>query len=172
MLKIFVNTWGNYNENGADGGAWLTLPMNEQDLADKLDEIAARMGDTDPEWAIHDYEWTDGTSFAEVHENDNVFTLNDTCQQADNLDAYELDEIAAAVEAFGYTFAEAMDKQQGGCFIFYPGQDLEEVAAVIAEDYFTKNMPKFLLDYFDYAAFANDLACEGYTETQYGVIAE
>ena len=23
ILEIFVNTWGNYNENGADGGEWV-----------------------------------------------------------------------------------------------------------------------------------------------------
>lgn len=28
MLKIYVNTWANYNENGAGGGRWITLPMD------------------------------------------------------------------------------------------------------------------------------------------------
>lgn len=32
MLNIFVNTWGNYNENGADGGEWITLPMEPEEL--------------------------------------------------------------------------------------------------------------------------------------------
>ena len=55
MLNIYVNTWGNYNEHGADGGEWLTLPMDADELADALARIAERMGDEDPEWAIHDY---------------------------------------------------------------------------------------------------------------------
>ena len=57
MLNIFVNTWGNYNENGADGGEWITLPMDAEELEEVLENIAAAMGDNDPEWAIHDYEW-------------------------------------------------------------------------------------------------------------------
>ena len=55
MLNIFVNTWGNYNANGADGGEWITLPMEAEELEEVLNNIAAAMGDKDPEWAIHDY---------------------------------------------------------------------------------------------------------------------
>ena len=39
MLKIYVNTWGNYNENGAEGGEWITLPMD----SDELEELKERM---------------------------------------------------------------------------------------------------------------------------------
>ena len=55
MLNIFVNTWGNYNENGADGGEWITLPMDADDLQAELERIAENMGDQDPEFTIHDY---------------------------------------------------------------------------------------------------------------------
>jgi hypothetical protein len=33
MLKIYLNTWKNYNENGADGGKWIELPADEDELA-------------------------------------------------------------------------------------------------------------------------------------------
>ena len=45
MLNIYVNTWGNYNENGADGGEWITLPMEPEELEEVLENIAALMGD-------------------------------------------------------------------------------------------------------------------------------
>ena len=35
MLNIFINTWKNYNENGADGGEWVTLPMKADELEEK-----------------------------------------------------------------------------------------------------------------------------------------
>ena len=54
MLNIFINTWGNYNENGADGGEWVTLPMTEEELENTLQQIADNMGDLDPEFCIHD----------------------------------------------------------------------------------------------------------------------
>lgn len=171
MLKIFANTWGNYNENGADGGEWITLPMGEEELEAKLEAIAEAMGDDDPEWAIHDYEWTSELELGTVSELDSIKEWNERCQAADDLDKYEQEEIAAAMEAFGYTFDEALKRQQRGCFTFYRGQSLEDVAYDLVEEcYFTKDTPEILKSYFDYSAFGRDLGYDGYTETKYGVI--
>lgn len=168
MLNLFVNTWGNYNENGADGGQWITLPMDSDELEEVLENIAALMGDEDPEWAIHDYEWTCDIDPREISEYDNVQELNEFCQELDNMEEWEAEEIAAAIEAYGYTFEEALDRHQRGCFIFYPGRDLEEVAEELINDCY--DLPEFALRYFDYEAFARDLSFDGYTETKYGVI--
>lgn len=173
MLNLFVNTWGNYNENGADGGEWITLPMEADELEELLDTIAKKIGDTDPEWAIHDYEWTVELELGEVHEMDSIMEWNERCYEADGLDEDDVKEIAAAIDAFGYTFAEAMDRQQRGCFSFYPGQDLEDVACdLVAECYFTKDTPEIFRTYFDYKAFARDMGYEGWCETKYGVICD
>ena len=168
MLNIFVNTWGNYNTNGADGGEWITLPMDPDELEEVLENIAALMHDEDPEWFINDYEWTIEHELGDVHEMDRIEDWNERCQEADELEEWEAEEIAAAIEAYGYTFAEAYERQQRGCFIFYPGQDLEEVAEEIINDCY--DLPEFALRYFDYEAFARDLSFDGYTETKYGVI--
>jgi antirestriction protein len=168
MLNIFVNTWGNYNENGADGGQWITLPMEEEELQEVLENIAALMKDEDPEWFINDYEWTIETELGDVHEMDSITDWNERCQEADDLEEWEAEEIAAAIEAYGYTFAEALERQQRGCFIFYRGQDLEEVAEELINECY--DLPEFALRYFDYEAFARDLSFDGYTETKYGVI--
>ena len=170
MLHLFVNTWGNYNENGADGGQWITLPMDPDELQEVLEHIAAAMGDQDPEWFINDYEWTIDTELGDVHEMDSIIEWNERCQEADDLEEYEAEEIAAAIEAYGYTFAEAYERQQRGCFVFYAGRDLQEVAEEIADECYLYNAPEFLARYFDYEAFARDLSFDGYTETRYGVI--
>ena len=174
MLNIFVNTWGNYNVNGADGGEWITLPMEEDTLEETLERIAEQMGDNDPEFCIHDYEWTtDCGDLCEVGENSNIMDLNEQMQEFDTLDAWEQEELVAAVEAFGYTFAEALEKQQRGCFIFYKGYDLEELAYHLVEEcYFTKDTPEIFTRYFDYKGFARDLGFDGYVETNNGVILE
>ena len=170
MLNLFVNTWGNYNENGADGGQWITLPMDPEELEEVLDNIAALMKDADPEWFINDYEWTIETELGDVNEMDNIQEWNERCQEADNLEEWEAEEIAAAIEAYGYSFAEALERQQRGCFVFYPGQDLEEVAEDLINECY--DLPEFALRYFDYEAFARDLSFDGYTETKYGVICD
>ena len=172
MLNIFVNTWGNYNTNGADGGEWITLPMEPDELEEVLENIAAAMGDNDPEWAIHDYEWITEIEMDEISEHDNIQTLNEKCQEIAELEEWESEEIAAAIDAFGYSFAEAMDRQQRGYFTFYPGQDLEEVAEQIADECYLYDAPEFLVRYFDYKSFAHDLTFDGYTETKYGDICD
>jgi len=170
MLNIFVNTWGNYNTNGADGGEWITLPMDPDELEEVLENIAAAMGDNDPEWAIHDYEWESEIELGDVNEMDSIEEWNERCQEAADLDEWEAEEIAAAIEAWDYTFAEALDRQQRGYFTFYRGQDLEEVAEELINECY--DLPEFALRYFDYEAFARDLSFDGYTETTYGVICD
>ena len=170
MLNIFVNTWGNYNENGADGGEWIKLPMDPDELEEALENIAAAMGDNDPEWAIHDYEWITEIEMDEISEHDNIQALNEKCLEILELEEWESEEIAAAIDAFGYSFAEAMDRQQRGYFTFYPGLDLEEVAEELINECY--DLPEFALRYFDYEAFARDLSFDGYTETKYGVICD
>lgn len=173
MLNIYINTWGNYNENGADLGEWITLPMAEEALEEKLEEVAERMNDEDPEWFVNDYEWTTEIDLFQVNEMDNYFELNSRLLKYETLDEYDQKEIAAAIDAFGYDFEEAYDKQQRGYFAFYPGMDLEEVAEeIVNECYFSKDTPDIFTRYFDYEAFARDLGFDGYYETEYGVIVE
>ena len=173
MLNIFINTWGNYNENGADGGEWVTLPMGPDELQERMEAIAEQMHDDDPEWFINDYEWTSEIEPRAIDEMENIKELNDFLIELDDLDEWEQKEIAAAIEAFGYNFEKAMDKQQRGCFTFYEGMDLEDVAEMIIDEcYFTKDTPDIFTRYFDYAAFARDLGFDGYCETEYGVIYE
>lgn len=173
MLNIYVNTWGNYNENGADLGEWITLPMDEDELQERLDSIAETMNDSDPEWFINDYEWTTDLQPFEVNEMDDYFEINERLQELESLDEWEQKEIEAAIEAFGYTFDEALEKQQRGYFTFYPDQELYDVAyELVNECYFTKDTPDIFETYFDYNAFARDLGFDGYVETKHGVIVE
>ena len=173
MLNLFVNTWGNYNENGADGGEWVTLPMEPEKLTDILNMLAEELEESDPEFFINDYEWTSEIEPRAIDEMENIIELNDFINELDGLDEWEQKEIAAAIEAFGYDFEEAMDKQQCGYFTFYANMDLEEVAEELVDDcYFTKDTPDIFRNYFDYKAFARDLGFDGYYETTHGVIVE
>lgn len=171
MLNVFVNTWGNYNVNGADGGRWVTLPIDSAELENTLENVARAMGDNDPEWAIHDYEWTTDIDLFDVSEYDNLSELNERLQELEALQEWELEEVAAGMEAFGYDFTEAVEKQQQGCFTLYRNMDLTEVAEeLVNECYFTKETPDIFTRYFDYESFGRDLGFDGYTETKYGVI--
>lgn len=164
MIKVFVNTWGNYNTNGADFGEWLYLPMDMDDLEDTLKEIAENMGDGSPEWFINDYE-TNGLGI-EIDENEDIFELNNLAERLENLDNYDREVLEAIIEATGYNVKEAIENIDN-C-IYYSGMSLEEVAEEIIKDCY--DLPEFALRYFDYEAFARDLGFDGYTETSTGVI--
>lgn len=177
MLNIYVNTWGNYNENGADGGEWIALPMDADELTETLDRIAQAVGDSDPEWFVNDYEWTTEIELREIGENENIEALNEWLKEFDILDEWDQKEIAAAMEAWGYSFEEAVDKQQRGCFTLYANMDLEEVAEELVSECYIPNTAKnsdieFFARYFDYKTFARDLRFDGYEETSLGVIVE
>ena len=158
MLNIFINTWGNYNENGADGGEWVTLPMTEEELENTLQQIADNMGDLDPEFCIHDYEWTSEVEPRDIGENENIMALNEEINELNDLEDWEQKEIVASMEAFGYTFPEAMNRQQRGCFTLYEGMDLVEVAEHLIDECY--DLPEFALRYFDYEAFGRDINIE------------
>ena len=100
MLNIYINTWGNYNTNGCDGGKWITLPMDESELEEILETTADAMGDNDPEWFVNDYEWTTDISPRNIEELENYFELNEYVQKLDNLNEWEQKTFCAVCEVF------------------------------------------------------------------------
>ena len=164
MLRIYANTWGNYNQNGANRGEWITLP--DYDLEDTLEALAEKMGDSDPEWFVNDYEWMSAVNFGPVSENSSFNDLNELCETLEGLDQWELEKLEAILEGHTNNVQEALEELEDA--IFYPGMDLEEVAEEIIEECY--DLPEFARRYFDYAAFGRDLGFDGYTETSKGVI--
>ena len=171
MLNIFVNTWGNYNVNGADGGEWITLPMDAGDLQKELEKIAAAMGDRDPEFAVHDYEWTCEWEGREISEYDNIEELNEYAQKLDELSEWEQKVYAAAVEYWGAEYVNPDDLDD---YILYTditdNYDLGYYWAVDSGCYNTDELGT-LGRYIDYEAFGRDIAIEadgGFTS--YGFI--
>lgn len=171
MLNIFINTWGNYNENGANGGKWLTLPMDDDKLADELEKIAAAMGDDDPEWCIHDYEWTGDIDGEAISEYANIETLNERCQALDELSEYERKVYSAVVECWGGYYADVDDLDDYTLNESIEDEyDLGYYWAVESGCYELEKMGS-LANYIDYRAFGRDIAMEadgGFTS--YGFI--
>lgn len=171
MLNLFINTWGNYNENGSDGGKWITLPMDEDELQNELDRIAENMGDNDPEFCIHDYEWVCEWEGRKISEYDSIEELNEYCQKLDDLSEWEQKVYAAAVEYFGGDWVDIDDLDD---YNLMPDvnddYDLGYYWAVESGCYDLEKMGH-LANYFDYEAFGRDIAIEangGFT--QYGFI--
>ena len=157
MLNIFVNTWGNYNENGADGGKWITLPMEDDELAEALEAIAEAMGDDDPEFCIHDYEWACEWDGDEISEYDNIEELNEYCQKLDSLDDYEQKVYSAAVEYWGKQYVDIDNLDEYQLYTDITNEyDLGYYWAVESGCYDLENMGS-LANYIDYEAFGRDV---------------
>jgi antirestriction protein len=171
MLDIFVNTWGNYNENGADGGEWITLPLESEELEEVLVNIAENMGDHDPEFTIHDYEWTCEWEGFEISEYDNIVELNEYCQRLSELSDYESKVFSAALEYFGKDNVDIEDIDDFNLYTdITDNYDLGYYWAVESGCYDTDNMGT-LSRYIDYEAFGRDIALEADGRfTTYGFI--
>lgn len=166
IVEIFVNAWGNYNNFGCDGGRWITLPMDADDLKRTLADIAAEMGDTDPEFFINDFSFcVDGLEWS-ISEHESIFALNDVCASIADLDESGLDILASIIEAYGSDVKEAVSMVDDA--VFYSDMSLEDVAYEIVDTCY--DLTEFSARYFDYKSFARDLGFEGYTETSKGVV--
>lgn len=163
LISIFVNTWANYNENGADGGFWVELPCDLDEVLERLAESTGEEVD-EMEVFVNDFETT--INGLEISENSNISDLNDLAEQLEALDEYDLEKLEAILEADGGSLENALDDIDD--YTYYSGMTLEEVAEEIVNDCY--DLPDFALRYFDFAAFARDLSFDGYTETENGVI--
>ena len=165
-LKIFVNTWANYNKNGADGGEWLTLPMDAEELEEKLDEIAEKMGDKSPEWFVNDY--ATGVYNFTISEYDarDIYELNALAEELDALSDDDVQKCAAILEVITRDIYKARDCMKG--FHFFPRTTLEDLAQEYIDD--CDDIPERWLPYIDVEMVARDLIFEGYIEAANGVL--
>lgn len=159
MLNIYINTWGNYNEHGADGGRWVTLPMDESELEETMENIAEAMGDLDPEFCIHDFEWTTKITGRDVSENESILELNEYVQALDNLTSWEQETFAAAVEIWGNDVDPANIDEYNLYSDINDDYDLGYYWAIESGCYNTDKMGH-LANYIDYEAFGRDIRFE------------
>lgn len=158
MLNIFVNTWGNYNEHGAEGGQWITLPMGEEQLAETLEDIAGRINDPNPEWAIHDYEWTTEVEPREISEIENIIDLNAYILTLSALDDWDAKTYAAACEYWGGDYVDIEDINEYSLYTDITND--YDLGYYWAEESGCYRLELPLSNYFDYEAFGRDIRLE------------
>lgn len=163
LISVFLNTWKNYNENGADGGFWVELPCNLDEVLERLAESTGEDVD-EMEVFINDFETE--INGLDISENTNISDLNETAEELESLDEYDLEKLEAILESDGGSLENALENIDD--YTFYANMSLEDVAYEIVDECY--DLPEIAQRYFDYAAFARDLGFDGYTETENGVI--
>ncbi len=164
-ISIFLNTWKNYNENGADGGEWIELPC-DLDEARKL--VTKKTGEDveDAEFFINDYKAN--ITGLDINEYSDIDELNDIAKEIEDFDDYDREKIEAIIESKDGSLRNALDNLDN--YIYYPSYTLEDVAIEQVEEGYFGEIPDAIANYIDYEAIARDLGFNGYTETENGVI--
>lgn len=162
-ISVFLNTWANYNENGADGGFWVKLPC---DLDNVMERLAKSTGEEVDEMEVFINDCETEIEGLEISEYDNIEELNELAEDLENLDEYDVEKIEAIMEAHGETLRNVLDNIDN--YTYYSGMTLEDVAYELVEECY--ELSDFAKQYFDYEAFARDLGYDGYIETTNGVI--
>lgn len=163
LISIFLNTWGNYNENGADGGFWVDLPCN---LEETLERLARSTGEQVEEMEVFINDFSVEINGVYIDEYTDIENLNEIAEQLEEMDADELEKIESIIETEGGSIEKAVEEIDN--YTYYSGYTLEDLAYEIVEECY--DLPEIAQRYFDYAAFARDLGFDGYTETEHGVI--
>ena len=165
LISVFLNTWANYNENGAEGGFWVNLPC---DLEEVLEKLAKSTGEEVDEMEVFINDYDTDLDGLEIGEHTDLETLNETAEELESLDEYDLEKLQAILEADGGSLENALENMDD--YIFYNGQSLEDVASEMVEDGVFGDIPDSIINYIDISAIARALDYDGYTETENGVI--
>ena len=154
MLKIYVTNLGKYNE-GELKGAWITLPVSEEELQEIL---INEVGITEQyeEYAIHDFE----CDFMEISEYSSISELNELAELLEGLEEDEEKTLKAIIEwgYYGEDIKEAIENIDN--FNLYEDiqtdYDLGYYYINEAGIYDLEAMGN-LANYIDYEAFGRDI---------------
>ena len=142
--KVYLNTWGAYNE-GCIGYGWMT----PDEARNFIEEDPERDGG---EWFIADIDNYLGIEFGSLDYAD-VNEIIDTIEALEELNDYELDEVVAVMEYLNTNDAqEAIDKKDNYT-IFSNIDEYHDSCDEVIEGL---NGDSLLARYFDYDAYHRD----------------
>lgn len=154
--------------------AWLKLPFSLEELHDTLVSIGIDEFDpNDPEEAnaavakayVSEFKCD---QFADEINYHNIFEASDLIERIEDLSSYELDLMYALLED-GETLEEAVTEAESPDDIeWYPNMDIKDLAMQFADEGLFSQ--EFLLEHIDYESIARDLAFDGYTTANGGVL--
>ena len=100
-MKIFLTNLAEYN-NGVLQGQWITLPMDSEDLAEVIEQIAPNS----EECFISDFE----CDHRDITEYENITDLNEEAEQIDDLDQETADKIEALKAYHGEHYYNSIEE--------------------------------------------------------------
>ena len=126
-ITVFMNTWANYNENGADDGITPTGWMSVDEALDYCEEYA------EYEPFINDVDNPLGVDLG-ISEYGNVIEDLENIQRINDIPEYDRDALIAILEDQGGSINDALEIWEDGDYEFYPNiSDYTDLAYEIIE---------------------------------------
>lgn len=177
-IRMVIGSWGSYNEcnERALGSKWYDFDDYDDwaEIYEELEKEGFELNGIDEELFVQDIEGipTGSKNWDYVHPQV-IFELIKKSGVLDDEYKYELMQAFCEVRSFN-EWADRVEEYEDDWdtdIVFYRNKTLLDVAYEIMDEcYDLEKMLGNLSSYFDYAAFARDLSCDGYTETSNGVI--
>lgn len=176
-VKIVFGSWKSYNEcnERSLGSKW--LDMSDFDSVDEIYHEMKHQGFTDEELEetfIQDYESDLNINLFKDCDYINIDEAFNILEKIDFLDEYDIKVLNALIEVEGEKYVmdlirnDELERKINNC-VFYDGQSLLDVAVGFVEEQYDD---EFILRYFNYDKFANELSYDNYYETADGVLLE
>ena len=156
-ITVYMNTWANYNEYGADGvltpAGWMTVD-EAREYAEKYAEYEPFINDID--------DYSGGIISRNVNEYSNVLQALDIIETYNSLDADSRRAFAAIID-LGYDFDNALEIVENGDYSFYEGSNEEDLGYAIVDTYGSlSELGRDILEQnFDYSSFGRDIRISG-----------
>ena len=155
-VRVYLTNLAQYNA-GRLIGKWISLPMDEEELACEIKEVLG----SDEEFFITDYE-----ADFRIEEYENLNELNSFAEKLIDLDEYDQKKVLYLVDDIGYSWEDSLEKYED--VIFYPNSTLEDVAEEMVEEGIFGDLTDQIKGYLDYEKLGRDLGIDGYHETNNG----
>jgi len=161
QMEIYITDLAAYNA-GHLIGEWVSLPMDEDDLHAKINEIlsigAEVCGDgKHEEIFITDYE----CDFMRINEYDSIQTLNEIAEAVEGLQEHELKAIRFLMDNnLVNGFEEAMERYED--VIIHENATMEDIAYdFVNECYNLDSIPSIIANNIDYEAIGREMEMDG-----------
>lgn len=156
-IRVYMNTWANYNEYGAAG---VLTPTGWMDV-DEAREYAEKYADYEP--FINDIDdYSGGIIGRNINEYSNVLQALDIIEKYNEFDEDDRKVFAIIIDE-GYDFDKALEIVEDRDFAYYDASNAEDLGYAIEELYgdlsFIK--PEDFEYYFDFDRFGRDLRLSG-----------
>lgn len=164
MLEIYITDLAAYN-SGYLIGEWVELPLSEEELASKIQEILGKgaklTGEAEhEEWFITDYSWL-GIDLMEIDEYENIHELNKNLQLIQECNKYQLKAIRFLLsEGITLDLEDAFYRSDD--VYIHENMSMEEIAIELLEEcYGVDKLAPIIANNIDYYSIGQELEMDG-----------